>query len=85
MSPKEKLEKLEKERLVLLPISQVSFKSKDEGQKYIQKNYEKLNRLNEIEAEIRELKYNLKTPEEKKEYDEYLEKLKLKSQGKPLI
>lgn len=82
MNTKEKLEKLEKERLILLPISQVSFKSKEEGQEYIQKNYEKLKRLNEIEAEIKQLKWELMTPEERAKEEETLRLMKLKREGK---
>jgi hypothetical protein len=79
---KEKIKQLEKEKIDLFSISEVSFTTKEEGEKYIKENYEKLQRLNELEAEIRLLKYELMSPNEQAEHDEFLRKLKLKAEGK---
>ena len=82
---KEKLEKLIKRNEELKPIVFVSFNTEKELLDYRKKIEKERDEYYNNQEQIQQLKYELKTPEEKKEYDEYLRKLKLKSEGKPLI
>ena len=82
MNKKDELQELLKEKKELLPLSEVSFKSKKEGAKYIKKNYTKLSRLNDIEKEIERLEWELMSPEEKEQYLEEERISKLKREGK---
>lgn len=82
---KELLEKLVKRNEELKPIVFKSFDTMEDLRNY---KIEKKNIFNEYfdnQEKIKQLEYELKTLEEKKEYDEYLRKLKLKAEGKSLI
>ncbi|MCL1667212.1 hypothetical protein M2T82_03960 [Elizabethkingia ursingii] len=79
------LKKLIKRNEELKPIVFVSFSTEKELLDYRKKIAKERDEYFDNQEQIRKLTYELKTPEEKKEYDEYLRKLKLKSEGKPLI
>ena len=79
------LKKLIKRNEELKPIVFISFNTEKELLDYRKKIAKERDEYFANQEQIRNLKYELKTPEEKKEYDEYLRKLKLKSEGKPLI
>ncbi|MDV2448931.1 hypothetical protein ATE49_12480 [Elizabethkingia miricola] len=85
MTKKEELQKLQKRMAEVKPIVSKSFSTDKELDDYKKKNQKIFNEYYELFEQIPRLEYELKTPEEKKEYDEYLRKLKLKSEGKPLI
>ncbi|HIC8756914.1 TPA: hypothetical protein ACW72O_002705, partial [Elizabethkingia anophelis] len=69
----------------LKPLVFKSFKTEKELDNYSKNIQKEIDEYYDNQDQIRQLEYELKTPEEKKEYDEYLRKLKLKSEGKPLI
>ncbi|HFK5508307.1 hypothetical protein [Elizabethkingia anophelis] len=82
---KELLKKLIKRNEELKPLVFKSFKTEKELDNYSKNIQKEIDEYYDNQDQIRQLEYELKTPEEKKEYDEYLRKLKLKSEGKPLI
>ncbi|RXM40858.1 hypothetical protein BOQ62_03835 [Chryseobacterium sp. CH21] len=61
------------------------FQTEDEIKKFETANKNDFDRYYFLVKEIEKLKYELMSPQEKKEYDEYMKKLKLKAEGKPLI
>ncbi|MDV3498758.1 hypothetical protein CMU88_00230 [Elizabethkingia anophelis] len=80
---KELLKKLIKRNEELKPLVFKSFKTEKELDNYSKNIQKEIDEYYDNQDQIRQLEYELKTPEEKKEYDEYLRKLK--SEGKPLI
>ncbi|WP_278555282.1 hypothetical protein [Elizabethkingia bruuniana] len=82
---KELLKKLIKRNEELKPLVFKSFKTEKELDNYSKNIQKEIDEYYDNQDQIRQLEYELKTPEEKKEYDEYLRQLKLKSEGKPLI
>lgn len=85
MDKKLELQKKQKRMEELKPIVSKGFPTDKELDLYIEKNKKYFDEYDILFKEIQKLKYELKTPQEKEEYDEYLRKLKLKSEGKPLM
>ena len=67
------------------PILNKTFKTSKELNDHIKKNKKLYEEGKSLFEQIQQLEYELKTPEEKEEHDEYLRKLQLKSEGKSLI
>ena len=76
------LEHLRNEKESIKHYAEVSFKTKEEGERYIEQNFYKLNRLNEINKRIDELEWELKSPEEQAKILEQRELSRLKREGK---
>jgi hypothetical protein len=75
----QKLESLKLERDSLLNKHlNIHFDNEDEGRKYIQDNKAELTRLNELFKEIKELEWQLMSPQQRKEYLEEQQKIKEK-------
>jgi predicted nuclease with TOPRIM domain len=55
-----------------------SFKNEEEAKQYISDHQSKFNELKAVRERIKSIELELKTDEEKKEYEEYIQKLKEK-------
>lgn len=71
-----KLDNLKSERASLTHLYNVSFATEAEIVEFIKSNQKDLKRLKELEKEIRELEWQLMSPQEKLEYLEEQKKLK---------
>ncbi|SDF85673.1 hypothetical protein [Epilithonimonas hungarica] len=85
MDKKLELQQKQERMEELKPIVSKGFPTDEELDLYIEKNKKYFDEYDILFKEIQKLKYEIKTPQEKEEYDEYLRKLKLKAEGKPLI
>lgn len=81
----EQLEKLKKRLKQIEPILSKTFNTDKELNAYLEKNKNLYEEGKNLYEQIKRIEYELMSPQEKEEYDEYLRKLKLKSEGKPLI
>ncbi|SDF85707.1 hypothetical protein [Epilithonimonas hungarica] len=85
MNSKEELEKLKKRLREIEPILSKTFNTDKELNAYLEKNKNLYEEGKNLYEQIKQLEYGLMSSQEKEEHDEYLRKLKLKSEGKPLI
>lgn len=82
MDKNKKIKKL-KERLNLIePILNKKFSTSREVEEHVEKNKNLYEEGKEIYEKIKQLEYELMTPKEREEYDEYRRLSKLKAQGK---
>lgn len=82
---KEKLEKLIERNEELRPIVSQGFKTDRELDNFKRKNHKTFEEYYDNQDEIEKLRYELLSPQEKENYDEYRRLSKLKAEGKPLI
>jgi hypothetical protein len=74
-----RLQQMQEEQIILLQKHKDKhFENEETGKKYIEDNKTELQRLNELQQEISEIKWQLMTNEEKKSQVEYYHKLKEK-------
>ena len=81
-SKKAKLEKLIKRNEELKPIVFVGFKTDKELDEYRKKIHKERIEYYDNQEKIQQLKYELMTPKEREDYDEYRRLSKLKAEGK---
>lgn len=79
---REKLEKLIKRNEELKPKIFKDYKTIKELESYRNKNIAIFQEYNDNQAQIQQLEYELMTPKEREEYDEYIRLSKLKAEGK---
>ena len=85
MDKKVILQEKEKRMAELKPIISKGFSTDKELDLYIKKNKKYFDEYDALFQEIQQLKYELMTPKEREEYDEYRRLSKLRAEGKPLI
>jgi hypothetical protein len=79
---KQLLENLKKRNDELHPIVFKSFDTEQQLDKYSKGIQKEIDEYYDNQEKINQLKYELMSPKEREEYDEYMRKLKLKAEGK---
>lgn len=79
---RQQLEQLKKRNEELKPIVFKSFKTEKELDKYSKNIQKEIDEYYDNQEQIQQLEYELMTPKEREEYDEYRRLSKLKAEGR---